>query len=323
MTDISPKTEADPGDTSGGSELPDASRAGTTPVVNAATGSESTGDGRRPLTRMLKSTFRFFTRTDRETHGYVPFLLWITLLFGGFWFPATPFLDHVFNDAAAPINNMFGTTSQRDELEIALAARPTAKPPTASADGRKAEPLTLPGRRIRIGPGATAIFLPVALVFWSWTNLALLCVMASAMGEVNRTAENVRAKQTNPGTGTGGYPDPDYRTACTRAFFVYLFVLMNEIAIAGTLSSSGAGDSYKRVAILASATCFLASYRPEFFRGLIGKFAAKQEGDDDEESTDRGETKPEQPAPAKESVGGGDEPDYDRQEEFAATAETA
>lgn len=265
--------------------------------------------GLRPVSNVLRWAAHFFMRTDRDTHGYVPFLLWIMLLFGGYWFPATPFLDHVFNDARAPINTMFGTASVHDGMKT-----------PANGSGGDSGTTTPSASRIAVGPLHTILFLPVSLVFWSWTNLALLCVMASSMGEVNRTAEEARDKEK---AGAGGKLEPDYRTACTRAFFVYLFVLMNEIAVAGTLSADGGGDSYKRVAILASATCFLASYRPEFFRGLIGKFAAKDDGEAGSGKAADGDKAKTPPAKAVNKVEADERPDYDQVKEFAAAGETS
>ncbi len=214
---------------------------------------------RRPPTRLVslvRWTQHVAKGVDQWSHGYVPFLLWLALLFGGIWFPATGFLNHIFGAGAMP-NTVF-------------------------------TPANVPGASVGLG-GALCV-LPFCLLFWTWTNLAFLCVMASAMGEVNRWENrrhrNVRRAArpdfhaSSNGSGTRDDP-PDYRMACTRAFFVYLFTLLNELAVVGSLTPPSDGEfvqsGYTRIAVLSSLLCFIASYRPSFYESMVSKFGTSQD----------------------------------------------
>jgi len=111
------------------------------------------------------------------------------------------------------------------------------------------------------------------IFFWTWTNIAGLCLMSSILGEICRGwLADDEGKHT-----------PNLRIACTRGFFVYLVVLLNDIAVVGNLSSSITDTQgiYIRMAVISSVFCFIASYRPQFFEGLIGRFA-------NPESTEKG-----------------------------------
>lgn len=211
----------------------------------------------RRLGQFVLSGFR---RVDEATHGYVPLFCWLVLLFGGIWFPATPILEHVFEDAETPRGLLFGTSRQvKGEVNAVASSTPTATEATET----QAKKVT---RIQHLVPSTAAMLLIPCLFFWSWTNIGLLCVMASAMGEVNRCAEN---------------PDdrPNFRSSCTRAFFVYLFVLLNELAVAGSLTAGiEIQGTYTRVAILASLFSFVSSYRPTFYAGLVMRFSTSEDG---------------------------------------------
>ena len=179
----------------------------------------------------------FVRRLDVTSHGFVPLFMWVVLLFGGIWFPSTTILNHVFNDEEPPVGLLTGNS----------------KYVTLASDAElKVKPISL---------YVAVLLLPFCLLFWASTNICLLCIMASAMGEMNRCEE----------TGE----TPNYRTACTRAFFVFLFVLLNELAVAGSLTEGFSGPgSYTRIAVLASLFSFVASFRPSFYSGLISKFSS-------------------------------------------------
>lgn len=277
----------------------------TTAASDEQVSIESNESPKRPAKDTL-FLFSLLSRTDKRSHGYVPFFLWILLLFGGIWYPAYPFLEHVFNDNDAPQSVVFGSQQtpkqltsnpaarskrtepvvvQRDgeNFTYTLATTPTA-PPQDEATNQNPEDTNKSKKPAPLSPWVVWIHMPFALVFWTWTNLALLCVMASAMGEVNRFEE------TRSDSGTE--QNPDYRTACTRAFFVYLFVLLNELAVAGKLPSSAeVSGTYSRIAVLASLFCFVASYRPDFFKGLIGKFASQNEAHVSQSETPTAQTR--------------------------------
>lgn len=184
--------------------------------------------------------FSVLKRADLRSYGYIPFALWLMLLFGGIWFPATGFLKFVFEGEPLPDTEFFGPEMKKGQF----------------------------------GPLNSLITLPFCLLFWAWTNLAFLCLMASAMGEVSRWKRDTADVSDDDPEFNG----PDYRAACTRAFFVYLFTLLNEVTVAGSLTMAGAhGQStYTRIAILSSLFCFVASYRPDFFDGLVNRFGAGQ-----------------------------------------------
>ncbi|MEZ6061696.1 MAG: hypothetical protein R3C19_15215 [Planctomycetaceae bacterium] len=212
---------------------------------------------RRPPTRLVslvRWTQHVAKGIDQWSHGYVPFLLWLALLFGGIWFPATGFLNHIFGAGEMP-NTVF---------------TPHAKPGAS------------------VGLAGAVCVIPFCLLFWTWTNLAFLCVMASSMGEVNRW-ENRRHKELRRAarpevhvSGNGSTAElPDYRMACTRAFFVYLFTLLNELAVVGSLTPPSGGEfvqsGYTRIAVLSSLLCFIASYRPSFYESMVSKFGTSQD----------------------------------------------
>lgn len=295
--------------------------------------------------RLAETLFRIPHRLNQSSAGYVPFVLWLLLLFGGIWFPAETVLNHVINDMDAPVGVLFGTVA---EVPPAIAAQPGAdmdspvkdtaqllassddesaltgstsddtsadevataetltnstdesldsqsneKPTVAESDDnpspkteqamaarvtdetgksnavaenstKNTEPKTKDAAsappKTRMTLKAAIILLFVCPLFWSWSNIALLCLMSSGMGEMNRAAEE---------TANGNKTSPDYRSACTRAFFVYLFVLLNELAMVGKLKTDDGG--YARIAVLASLVAFVASYRPSFYQGLISK----------------------------------------------------
>jgi hypothetical protein len=194
------------------------------------------------LRRPVHAAVNVLYQVDLSSHGYVPLLLWLALFFGGIWFPATSFLRHYFEGGNAP------------------------------------NVILLPVLEVT---GIGSLFhnlgcLGACMLFWSWTNLALLCVMSSTMGEINRTRAGRRFSEV-PEMQT----IPEYRIACTRAFVVYLIALVNGITFSGTLVSPGEAShvqgTYIRVAILASITSFLVSYRPEFFDRLLNRFSATGE----------------------------------------------
>jgi len=194
------------------------------------------------LRRPVRCAVDAFYRIDLSSHGYVPFLLWLCLFFGGIWFPATTLLKYYFEGGPAP---------------------QTVLVPVMPVTG--------------IVSFFYNLFCLVACVlFWSWTNLALLCVMSSTMGEINRT----RANRTRSDT-TEEAARPEYRIACTRAFVVYLMALVNGITFGGSLVTPGAGSdiqgTYIRVAVMACIASFIASYRPEFFDSLLSRFTATGE----------------------------------------------
>ena len=296
--------------------------------------------------RLAETLFRIPHRLNQSSAGYVPFVLWLLLLFGGIWFPAETVLNHVINDMDAPVGVLFGTVAEEPSTKAAQAGTDTDPPATgsdlvaASSDDKSAPTMgptsddtsvdevaaagaltKRPGEsadsktnqeqavaesndnpapkseeamaargtdaaarsdaiaekstqnteakkedaasappKIRMTLKAAVILLVVCPLFWSWSNIALLCLMSSGMGEMNRAAE---------GTAVGNKTSPDYRSACTRAFFVYLFVLLNELAMVGKLQTDDGG--YARIAVLASLVAFVASYRPSFYQGLISK----------------------------------------------------
>lgn len=204
--------------------------------------------------KVMHKLFRWMHKTNKSSHGYVPLFLWLALLFGGIWFPAGPVLRHVFENGDAPVGILFDTVGPAAESSDNSTPSETVK-----GDDGKSQPA--PKKQMPFY--LAVVYVPTSFFFWSWSNIALLCVMAAAMGEVNRHAEENR----------GG--NPDYRSACTRAFFVYLFVLLNEIAIVGTLTpQSQLQGGYSRIAILASLFAFVASYRPTFYQGMISTISA-------------------------------------------------
>jgi hypothetical protein len=201
------------------------------------------------LRRPVRSAVDAFHRVDLSSHGYIPFLLWLCLFFGGIWFPATTLLKYYFEGGPAP---------------------QTVLVPVMPVTGI-------------VSFFYTIFCLGACVLFWSWTNLALLCVMSSTMGEINRTRASRRQ-----GISPEDAAPPEYRIACTRAFVVYLLALVNGITFGGSLVTPGAGSdiqgTYIRVAVMACIASFIASYRPEFFDSLLSRFAATGE---QQESTSR------------------------------------
>lgn len=264
-------------------------KAKTTP----APGSESPSKGIDGLVWLpVKSLSAGFHGLDVSSHGFIPFLLWLFLFFGGIWFPATGFLKAIFEGKPLPVT--YWTPEATPKAATGTSAKPTetpaSLPETASTapdtSGSKAETEVPPNSQPSNGSAdskaatlsAWLLFpcLVACCLFWSWTNLALLCVMASSMGEVNRT----RLRRSLQEKIDGIDPRPDFRLACTRAFVVYLITIVNGITFGGSLMpsmESGQSD-YTRIAVLACIASFLASYRPEFFEALLQKFSSATTG---------------------------------------------
>jgi hypothetical protein len=259
----------------------------------AAPDSKSRSQGSKGLVwSPVKSLSAEWHSLDVSSHGFIPFLLWLFLFFGGIWFPATGFLRAIFEGQPLPVT--YWTPDNTPKTETATPAKPAVTPANSTivtsaapdAAGSKEEAGAQPQSPLASGSEDSKavtlnawLLLPCLIaccLFWSWTNLALLCVMASSMGEVNRT----RLRRSLQEKIDGIDPRPDFRLACTRAFVVYLITIVNGITFGGSLmpSMESGQNDYTRIAVLACIASFLASYRPEFFEALLHKFSSTTTG---------------------------------------------
>lgn len=104
-----------------------------------------------------------------------------------------------------------------------------------------------------------------AVISWTWTNLALLCISSSYLG----IAARPDIRSTDPRAWGQVLP---------RSFIIFLGFLLQELALGGGLvpreSQLANGETqqhYLRLAVLSSILCFAAAYRSEFFDGFIEK----------------------------------------------------
>lgn len=98
------------------------------------------------------------------------------------------------------------------------------------------------------------LLLPMAIILWGWSNIAILAVLASLTGEVGRS------------------PRPNLAGGAARGFFVFLMAIGGQLIYIWGHSAPAFHfpdqQTYFRLAGLTSFIAFLVGWRPETFSAL-------------------------------------------------------
>lgn len=106
------------------------------------------------------------------------------------------------------------------------------------------------------------------MVCYTVPNIALLCMCASVLGSVGRTARLANERDNDPRDEVS-----PYFSAIIRGFFIYLVVLSGLLVLDGNPLVSPDPGHYFRLAGLLSLISFVASYNPGVFSGLLSRAA--------------------------------------------------
>lgn len=106
------------------------------------------------------------------------------------------------------------------------------------------------------------------MVCYTVPNIALLCICASVLGSIGRSARLAMEKDQDPRDEVS-----PYLSAVIRGFFIYLVVLSGLLVLDGNPLSSPDAGHYFRLAGLLSLLSFVASYNPGVFSGLLTRAA--------------------------------------------------
>ncbi len=107
----------------------------------------------------------------------------------------------------------------------------------------------------------------VVLLFYTVTNIAILCCLASVMGAIGRRAR----------LGVDHRPEPlqdnvnPYISALFRGFFIYLSLVSGLLVLTESPFEAPSWQTYLRLAGSLSLFGFVASYNPAIFGGLMFK----------------------------------------------------
>lgn len=116
----------------------------------------------------------------------------------------------------------------------------------------------------RVVPGRVEAWV-VVLFFYLPLNLALICVMAGALGAFGSRA-NLHNDDGHPDSTDDTSP---YASAMLRGFFIYLFLTSGLLLLDDNPFDSPSPGQYIRLAGFLSLTSFVVNYQPHVFSQLI------------------------------------------------------
>jgi hypothetical protein len=117
----------------------------------------------------------------------------------------------------------------------------------------------------------------VMLTCWTWTNLLILCCLASVIGELGRRVL------------LGARQAPSVRAALARGFFILLVIMGGQFVILGTPGATAIPveiigqdklythiclEHFFRLAAFASLLSLIVALHPDFLRRILGRLEA-------------------------------------------------
>lgn len=134
---------------------------------------------------------------------------------------------------------------------------------TVDSSGFRKDLFKLEGNLIDWALALSGIFLT-----WTWSNILVLCCIASMVGECARVSQSDPRKL------------PNFQGSVVRGFFIYLTVVTGQIVIVGSIPGPetsvdvGIGQ-YFRVASFSSFISFIVGYNPLFFKTFANRMGKK------------------------------------------------
>jgi hypothetical protein len=125
--------------------------------------------------------------------------------------------------------------------------------------------------QVRLGPWDAIAAWTAAISAYTFTNIAILTVLASLLGAGGRRFESLVLHKTDAREG----PRHPYASAILRGFFVYLLALSGLMFFVENVFKTIAvsADSYIRLAGVVSLLSFLIGFSPEMFARLLNRIA--------------------------------------------------
>lgn len=131
-------------------------------------------------------------------------------------------------------------------------------------EGERGEALEQRYSPDREPPGKLVAWL-VVLGFFMPVNLAVVCVLAGALGAFGSLA-NLQTDDEDRGSSDSSSP---YVSAMLRGFFVYLFLISGLLLLDANPFSDTSPGQYVRLAGFLSLMSFVVNYRPHMFGQLV------------------------------------------------------